>query len=1101
MKKFFSVALFILLAFSMLSVAYAAGPYRYLLEGFDPALLDDPSVQTPQYISGRIFEYYYPSPNNMNSVINEIRSRGLSAQRASFDEIYYSNMGQYVDVIKAATVDGAGETWIWLPASTPHHAPAITVTNPNSYALWTHNSQQTIQWHTRTPSGTNTIPVSASVRLDLIGSAGSNYVLLSSTSNDGSETIIVPSYVLPGFYKVRASSSYEGIPVTDDSDDFIEIRGPNNAPSIFSCSNSGSTTLGSSSSVSYSISDPEGHSFTTAVNWGDGTSSAGGASSASHTYGATGTYSLSITATDSQGASSTRNCGSLTINAAPNNPPNIASCTAPASATTGMLTTISYSISDPEGHSFTTAVNWGDGTSSAGGLSSASHTYFAAGSYSVTITATDSLGMSSTRNCGVITVTSNNPPNIASCTAPASGTIGNTVTLSYSISDPEGHSFTTVVNWGDGTTSTGGASSATHIYSAAGTYSISITSTDSLGAASSRNCGTITVTNVPNNPPNIASCTAPASVSVGTTATISYSISDPEGHSFTVTVIWGDGTSSTGGASSASHVYSAPGTYAVTITATDSLGASSSRNCGTITVTPVANNPPTINTCNSPGTVTLGTTATLTYSITDPEGHSFTTAVNWGDGTTSTGGASSATHIYAATGTYSVVITSTDSLGASSSRNCGTITVTNVPNNPPNIVSCSNSGSAVLGATSSVSYSITDPEGNPFTTNISWGDGTTSTGGASSASHTYASAGTYTISVTATDSLGSAATSSCGSLTISTAGPPGPGSGSTCGFLDISRVRAEVDSRSDSNVRDGDEISEEARPGSNVKIRVELENTFNNTGPDIEDITVTATLEGIDDGDDIEDESNEFDLRPGDDKQVTFRFDVPDDAEDGSYDITIEAEGEDENSREHDCDFDIELEVEREEHDLDITEVIVRPNPGNCTNGASAQIRIVNSGQNDETAAIEVTGLFGYVQRFENIFISSEQGSNAYSSALKLKFQQELDEGQNMLTFNVYGTGNTILDTQSVEVTGARCLKSRDTRTPVLSGQQPKIQGKESTLVLSPAQSSSGLRWLFEGSNTFWKRVLFYILMFLFIMMLIIILLLGVRTATEDDGQ
>ena len=53
-----------------------------------------------------------------------------------------------------------------------------------------------------------------------------------------------------------------------------------------------------------------------------------------------------------------------------------------------------------------------------------------------------------------------------------------------------------------------------------------------------------------------------------------------------------------------------------------------------------------------------------------------------------------------------------------------------------------------------------------------------------------------------------------------------------------------------------------------------MENLFNRTsGIDIEDIKVTVTIEGIDeDGDDLEEESNEFDLRPGDDKNSTFRF-------------------------------------------------------------------------------------------------------------------------------------------------------------------------------------------------------------------------------------
>ncbi|HEX4633920.1 MAG TPA: PKD domain-containing protein, partial [Gemmatimonadales bacterium] len=81
------------------------------------------------------------------------------------------------------------------------------------------------------------------------------------------------------------------------------------------------------------------------------------------------------------------------------------------------------------------------------------------------------------------------------------------------------------------------------------------------------------------------------------------------------------------------------------------------------------------------------------------------------------------------------------------------------PNNPP-VVNAGGNQSAIEAVLYQLNASFTDVDGDgPWTYNINWGDGSSSTGtlsaqGAIGPSHTYVLPGAYTITVTVTDSHG-----------------------------------------------------------------------------------------------------------------------------------------------------------------------------------------------------------------------------------------------------------------------------------------------------------------------------------------------------------
>ncbi len=159
----------------------------------------------------------------------------------------------------------------------------------------------------------------------------------------------------------------------------------------------------------------------------------------------------------------------------------------PANAPPGTLFSFSGTGStDPDaGDSIATySWNFGDGFTASG--STVTHAYATAGTYAVTLTVVDSRGKASapvSRNVGVGSLT-NVPPTASFTFGPASGTAPVTATFTSTSTDGEGPISTWEWNWGDGTTP-GTTSQATHVFQSAGTFTVTLTVTDSGGLSSS----------------------------------------------------------------------------------------------------------------------------------------------------------------------------------------------------------------------------------------------------------------------------------------------------------------------------------------------------------------------------------------------------------------------------------------------------------------------------------------------------------------------------------------------------------------------------------------------------------------------------------------
>jgi PKD repeat protein len=211
----------------------------------------------------------------------------------------------------------------------------------------------------------------------------------------------------------------------------------------------------------------------------------------------------------------------------------------------------------------TTIVNYawkfGDGTTGSG--RQASHAYAASGTYSVTLTAMMTAGVTGTKTASVDVVGNRWPT--ASFTYSCSGS-----QCSFDgsgSSDPDGEVANYFWSFGDGGAADGTA--VNHRYAAVGTFTTTLVVTDNGGATRSQQ-QTVTITSLSNTPPVALSTRECAGLMCTFSALLS---TDSDGTITRYAWNFGDGTLREGAI--VAHTYAAPGSYAVTLSVTDNLGA------------------------------------------------------------------------------------------------------------------------------------------------------------------------------------------------------------------------------------------------------------------------------------------------------------------------------------------------------------------------------------------------------------------------------------------------------------------------------------------------------------------------------------------------
>ncbi len=240
-------------------------------------------------------------------------------------------------------------------------------------------------------------------------------------------------------------------------------------------------------------------------------------------------------------------------------------------------------------------------------------------------------------------------------------------------------------------------------------------------------------------PSNPTSGTAVAFTATATGGTVPYSYS------------WSFGDGASGSGLATTHTYSSSGSYSVTLTVTDSASGTT-KSTQTVQIAQVP--PLSTSLTYSPTQPVSGQSVTFTGAAT---GGVSPYSFNWnfGDGATSTG--QSPSHTYASSGSFTISLSATDSLGTVASKS-QSITVSS----PGALTASFTIGPTAPVSAQTVTFTATASGGtSPYVYAWNLGGGS-KTGNPVSLSF---SNGTYTISLTVTDNTGATATSSQ-SLTV-----------------------------------------------------------------------------------------------------------------------------------------------------------------------------------------------------------------------------------------------------------------------------------------------------------------------------------------------
>ncbi|HEX7449362.1 MAG TPA: TIGR03118 family protein [Pirellulales bacterium] len=427
--------------------------------------------------------------------------------------------------------------------------------------------------------------------------------------------------------------------------------------------------------------------FAATINWGDGatttgdvTASAGVFSvSGSHTYADEEATAITVVVNDAGGSTAT-----IVSVVSLADADTLVATAVPAAATEGVtfrgaLTTFTDTLIVASADDFASTIDWGDGTTTTGSVSGAagvftlhgSHAYADEGTYTLTASVNDVGGTASATAQQVVAVIEHDVLSITPTEfSPTEGVAFNGAVATVSDSDSNAAAdFTALIDWGDGTTTTGSVSGTgglftlggSHTYAEEGTYTpvVSIVD-DPPGTASATATMSTVVADAPLSGSPVTLNLTEGAAFAGAVAAISDANPNGSINELSATIDWGDGATASGTIVSGSgglevmgsHTYSEGGTYHPQVTITDIGGAS----VVVVDSALVADYPLTA----SGATITLqersaATTTVATFTDADPDGGAageYTATIDWGDGTTTFGAVSGSSGAYQVSGAH-----------------------------------------------------------------------------------------------------------------------------------------------------------------------------------------------------------------------------------------------------------------------------------------------------------------------------------------------------------------------------------------------------------------------------------------------------------------
>ena len=510
-----------------------------------------------------------------------------------------------------------------------------------------------------------------------------------------------------------------------------------NAPPVATFTESITRPVYTYENITYDASgsyDPDGEITAYSWDFDDGTHGTG--VEVEHAFTDDGTYAVTLTVTDDDGATDSATESKIVFNRAP----TVLIKISPIYEWWSVNRTLRFDAStsyDLDGSIVSYAWEFGDNSSATGVKTE--HVYTRKGNYTLTLTLIDDDGAFNATSRLVPIL--NNPP-VAVFTESADEvytyeTIYFNATGSY---DSDGYIVSYLWDFGDRTAGTGVV--VEHAFTKDGNFTVTLTLIDNENGT-----GTFAANKTVLNQGPTCIFTESAEIAYNDDD-ITFDASesnDPDGR--IVRYLWdfGDGMNGTG--KIITHAYELNGTYTVMLNVTDNDGAWASASANK---TILWNLRPVVSFTASADAVDTHEIIEFDASASyDPDGVIVGFLWDFDDGTSATSPA--VAHAFADNGVYEVTVTVTDDDGGATSQQA----VTTVSNRPP-ILSFTDNASSVL-TLEVIHFDATgshDPDGSIVSYSWSFGDGTYAA--TSVADHAYTNDGVYRMTVTVTDDDGAA---------------------------------------------------------------------------------------------------------------------------------------------------------------------------------------------------------------------------------------------------------------------------------------------------------------------------------------------------------
>ncbi len=246
--------------------------------------------------------------------------------------------------------------------------------------------------------------------------------------------------------------------------------------------------------------------------------------------------------------------------------------------------------------------------------------------------------------------------------------------------------------------------------------------------------------------------------------------------------------------------------------------------------------------------------------------------------------------------------------------------------------------------------------------------------------------------------------------------------------LVIDNVDAVVDGYDEGTISSGDNIK--VNPGSNLTFNVKIKNDYSTSSKIyIKEIVLTVTIKDIDNGDDLVEETNEFNLRYDSSTVKTLNFHIPLKVYEGDYTVTFNVTGKDDNGNSEEDHESSTVEVEKQDHDVRLIGYSIFPDSVSCDRQIFINGEVMNLGRNDEDdAALVIESKPLSIEKRESFSLEQDPFSDRNSRSFDYSFQvpDDVKSGNYSIILKTYYTGGVLSDYKVLNLEVEDCGSSNE---------------------------------------------------------------------------